>query len=54
MVGIVDNVEQKDGSFYTIDVLLATDFRKLHYVTVVEDLMKTERRELEQQTSGMP
>jgi len=53
-VGVVSKVEQKDGSFYTIEVLLATDFRKLHYVTVVEDLMKTEKQNLEQQTSDMP
>jgi rod shape-determining protein MreC len=46
-VGTVDRVEQKDGSFYTIDVLLATDFRKLHYVSVIEDLMITERQTLE-------
>ena len=52
-VGVVNKVEQKDGSFYTIDVLLATDFRKLHFVTVVEDLMKTERRELEKQIIEM-
>ena len=54
MVGVVDKVEQKDGSFYTIHVLLSTDFRKLHFVTVVEDLMKTEKQNLEQQTSDMP
>ena len=53
-VGTVSRIEQKDGSFYTIEVLLATDFRKLHYVTVVEDLMKTEKQNLEQQTSEMP
>ena len=53
-VGVVDKVEQKDGSFYTIDVLLATDFRKLHFVTIVDDLMKTEKHNLEQQTSDMP
>jgi len=52
-VGVVDKVEQKDGSFFTIDVLLATDFRKLHFVTVVEDLMKTEIQEVEQEKSDM-
>ena len=46
-VGIVDRIQQKDGSFYTIDVLLATDFRKLSFVTVVEDVMKTEKQNLE-------
>ena len=52
-VGVVDKIEQKDGSFFTIDVLLATDFRKLNFVTVVEDLMKAEQQEVEQQISGM-
>ena len=52
-VGVVDRVEKKDGSFYTIHVLLATDFRKLHFVTVVEDLMKTEKQKVEQQISNM-
>ena len=53
-VGIVDKVDQKDGSFYTIDVLLTTDFRKLYYVTVVDDQMKKEKQHLETQTSQMP
>ena len=52
-VGTVLRVEPKDGSFYAIDVLLSTDFRKLNYVTVVEDLMKKEQLELEQQTLEM-
>ena len=52
-VGVVEKVEQKDGSFYTIEVLLSTDFRKLHFVTIVEDLMKTEKQEVEQQISEM-
>jgi len=52
-VGVVDKIEQKDGSFFTIDVLLVTDFRKLHFVTVVEDLMMTEKQELEQKISDM-
>jgi len=52
-VGVVEKVEQKDGSFYTIEVLLATDFRKLYFVTIVEDLMKTEKQEVERQISEM-
>ena len=52
-VGVVEKVEQKDGSFYTIEVLLATDFRNLHFVTIVEDMMKTEKQEVEQQISKM-
>ena len=53
-VGIVDQVEQKDGSFYIIEVLLATDFRKLFFVTVVDDQMKNEIQHLENQTSEKP
>jgi rod shape-determining protein MreC len=48
-VGIVDKVEKKDGNFYSIDVLLATSFRKLYYVTLVKDLMREEQQNLEQQ-----
>ncbi len=47
LVGFVDKVEAKDGNFYTIDVRLATDFRSLHYVTVIEDLLKSEKEDLE-------
>ena len=53
-VGIVNRVEQKDGSFYTIEVLLATDFRKLFFVTVVDDKMKKDKQYLNNQTSNMP
>jgi len=53
-VGVVSSVEPKDGSFFNIEVLLATDFRKLHFVTVVEDLMQEEQLTLEQLTLDMP
>ena len=52
-VGVVDRVEQKDGSFFTIEVLLTTDFRKLHFVTIVDDLMKKEKQKIERQISKM-
>ena len=52
-VGTVENIEQKDGSFYTIDVLLATDFRKINYVTVIDDLLKHEQQALELQTPDL-
>ena len=52
-VGTVEKIDNKDGSFYHIDILLATDFRKLNYVTVVEDILKKEQLELEQQTKDM-
>ena len=53
-VGVVDKVEQKDGSFFIINVLLATYFRKLHHVSIVEDLMKTEQQNIEQPILDMP
>ncbi|MDR2037424.1 MAG: rod shape-determining protein MreC [Bacteroidales bacterium] len=51
-VGIVDEFSKKDGNFYAIKVLLSTDFRKLFYVSVIEDHMKEEQDLLEQQISG--
>lgn len=47
-VGVVDNISSTDGSFYTLEVLLATDFRTLHQVYVVEELMLEERKKLEE------
>ena len=52
-VGTVSNVEQRDGSFYFIEVLLSTDFRRLRYVTVVDNLMRKEQEELEYQTINL-
>ena len=48
-VGTVAKAEQKDGRFFTIEVLLFTDFRSLEFVTIIDDLMKTERESLEKQ-----
>ena len=53
-VGVVHKLEQKDGSFYVIDVLLSTDYSKLHFVTVVENQMKREQQILEQEISNKP
>jgi rod shape-determining protein MreC len=52
-IGTVDKIEQKDGSFFTIEVLLATDFRKLYHVTVVDDLMKKEQIKVEEKALRM-
>jgi len=52
-IGTCDKIEQKDGSFFTIRVLLTTDFRKLYTVTVIEDIFKREQQELEKQTLEM-
>jgi rod shape-determining protein MreC len=46
-VGTVLDAEFKGGNFYNIRIKLATDFRGISYVTLVEDLMKAEQTELE-------
>ncbi|MDR1866373.1 MAG: rod shape-determining protein MreC [Bacteroidales bacterium] len=53
-VGTVSHFDKKDGNFYAIEVLLFTDFRNLHHVSVVHDLMKEEQENLEQKiTDGL-
>lgn len=47
MVGTVSNIEKPGGDFYTIEVALKTDFRKLSHVNVIGNLMKTEQTQLE-------
>ncbi len=47
IVGTVSNFEKPGGDFYMIDVALGTDFRRLHFVNVIGNLMKTEQIELE-------
>lgn len=47
MVGIIDEFEIEGGNFYTVKVQLSTDFRKLNYVYVIEDLFRDELLELE-------
>jgi len=49
LIGTINKIEPKDGSFFNIEVLLTTDFRKLYTVTVVDDILKKEQRKLEQQ-----
>jgi rod shape-determining protein MreC len=47
MVGKVDDFEKTGGDFYKIKVILATDFRKLNYVTIIGNLKRTELKNLE-------
>jgi rod shape-determining protein MreC len=47
IIGTVSNFEKPGGDFYMINVALKTDFRKLYYVNVIGNLMKTEQVELE-------
>jgi len=51
MIGRVDSVANVEGSnFHDIRVKLQNDFSKLRYVSVVENLLKKEQRQLEVQT----
>jgi rod shape-determining protein MreC len=46
-VGVVSAFEKRGGDFYRITVQLATDFKKLRYVNVVGNIMKTEQLEIQ-------
>ncbi|MDR0714214.1 MAG: rod shape-determining protein MreC [Bacteroidales bacterium] len=48
-VGTVSRFSRKDGNFYTIEVLLFTDYRKLYRVYLVKNYLKDEQDRLEQQ-----
>jgi rod shape-determining protein MreC len=47
VVGTVSDYEKYGGDFYKISVLLATDFKKLHFVDVIGNMKKTEQLNLE-------
>jgi rod shape-determining protein MreC len=47
MVGTIAEFEAKEGNFYTIAVDIAVDYKNLHYVNVIRNLMQDELRELE-------
>jgi rod shape-determining protein MreC len=46
-IGIVNDFEKAGGDFYKIRVELATDFKKLNYVSIIGNLRKNEQKELE-------
>lgn len=47
LVGVVDAMDDRaEENFHRIEIRLATDFRRLDYVQVVEDLFKDEQNEL--------
>jgi rod shape-determining protein MreC len=52
MIGRVDDIKISNGSFYTIRVRLANDFRNLSYVMVVQNLLAEEQLELEERANG--
>jgi len=47
-VGVVDNVEVKGGDFNIVRVKLGCDFKRMHYVTLIEDNRRHERDSIEQ------
>ncbi|HUX58696.1 MAG TPA: rod shape-determining protein MreC [Bacteroidales bacterium] len=47
MIGTVSDFENIGGDFYNITILVATDFRKLYFVDIIGNMMKTEQLELE-------
>jgi rod shape-determining protein MreC len=47
IVGTVSDYEKFGGDFYKITVLLATDFKKMHFVDVIGNMKKTEQLQLE-------
>lgn len=46
-LGTVSDFEKTGGDFFTIRILLASDFRQLRHVTVIGSLMKEEKLKLE-------
>jgi rod shape-determining protein MreC len=49
VIGIVENFKVEPGSnFYNAQVALAADLNKIQYVYVVDDLLREERKKLEQ------
>lgn len=48
MIGTIRDFEEKSGSFYKISVLLSVDFKRLYHVYVVENLLREERIDLEE------
>jgi len=49
LVGVVNDFEKTGGDFYKIRILLATDFKKIDYVSVIGNLKKIEQVDIEKQ-----
>ncbi len=53
MIGTVESLERKPGAiFFTVKIKLSTDFKKLNYVYVVNNLQKLEQEELEKRSEN--
>jgi rod shape-determining protein MreC len=51
MIGTIESFERKpEDFFYTVKVKLSTDFKKLSYVYIVNNVQKTEQQMLEEKT----
>ncbi len=51
MIGTVESKERQSGKyFYTVKVKLSTDFKKLTYVYIVNNMFKNEQEELEKRS----
>lgn len=50
LIGFIDRFKEKSGSFYEIEIELATDFKNLNNVNVIGNLMQNEVFNLEEQT----
>jgi rod shape-determining protein MreC len=46
-IGFVEKYRIEGGSFYTVDVLLANDFRKLQWVYIIRNRLRNEQIKLE-------
>ena len=49
LVGIISDLKKSGSDFYKIEVELFTDFRNLHYVSVIGNIKKSEQHQLEKQ-----
>jgi rod shape-determining protein MreC len=49
MVGVISDFERSGSDFYRIKVTLATNFRRMNYVSVIRNLKKEEQQQLEKQ-----
>lgn len=53
LIGTVESFERKSGElFFTVKIKLSTDFKKLSYVYVVNNLQKLEQEELEKRSEA--
>ena len=50
-IGFINDIEEKGGSFYEIEVKLSTDFKRLNNVSVIGSLFQNEKIELEKETN---